>query len=121
MFPYQTTIKPQNEITLSRETHFESFVMRVTRMVNRELRLTSTFNVALRPHAETMRTIRDRDPRTATSTFTQLLSSVKSTGVHTIYSRSSVHRLPPEQQVLIRRQQLRTHVQSNLCTLQLIV
>ena len=33
------------------------------------------FNVALRPHAETMRTIMDGEPRTSTSTFTQLPSS----------------------------------------------
>ena len=35
----------------------------------------SSFNVALRPHAETVRTIRDREPRTSTSSFTQRLSS----------------------------------------------
>ena len=34
-----------------------------------------TFSVALCPHAETVRTIRDGETRTATSTFTQLLSS----------------------------------------------
>ena len=33
------------------------------------------FDVALRLHAETIRTIMDGWPRTATSTFTQLLSS----------------------------------------------
>ena len=33
------------------------------------------FNVALRPHAEAVETIRDGEPRTATSTFTQLVSS----------------------------------------------
>ena len=33
------------------------------------------FDVALRPRAETIRTIMDGEPRTATSTFTQLLNS----------------------------------------------
>ena len=34
-------------------------------------------NVALRPLTETIRTINDGEPRTATSTFTQLLGSEK--------------------------------------------
>ena len=37
--------------------------------------LSSSFNVALRP-LETIRTIRGGEPRTATSTFTQFLSSL---------------------------------------------
>ena len=46
-----------------------------TRTGAAELRLMFKFNVALRP--QTVRTIRDGEPRTATSTFTQLLSFVR--------------------------------------------
>ena len=35
------------------------------------------FNVALCPNAETIRTIKDGEPRTSASTFAQLLSSDK--------------------------------------------
>ena len=39
------------------------------------LKMHLEFNVAFRPHAKTIRIIRDGGPRTAISTFTQLLSS----------------------------------------------